>query len=74
MNSQEIIKRAFRISGWLSRKEALYLYNIHANIKTNTALEIGSFLGRSTVISGSALKPHKGKLFAIDPHRKVICN
>ncbi len=56
---------AGQVNGWLTPKEGQFLYD-QANLlkKTDSAVEIGSFLGRSTVCLASA----HDKIYSIDPH------
>ncbi|MBI4708036.1 MAG: class I SAM-dependent methyltransferase [Candidatus Omnitrophica bacterium] len=58
------------IDGWLTEKEARALYDTVCNLsaKEPVVVEIGSWLGKSSVILGKGLKKKKaGKLFCIDP-------
>lgn len=70
-----LLDAARAIPGWLAKNEILALNKFAQealnNIKDDEILvEIGSFMGRSTVAIAFACKSKKkGKLLAIDPHR-----
>ncbi|MEM7816503.1 MAG: class I SAM-dependent methyltransferase [Candidatus Aenigmatarchaeota archaeon] len=57
------------IEGWLSEKEALVLYSLVRSLKTTNpiVLEIGSWVGKSSVVLAKAVKRKKGVLYCIDP-------
>ena len=58
------------LSGWLTRREAEFLYRLAFQIKNpKVIVEIGSWKGKSTVCLGRGVQAgHKAKIFAIDPH------
>jgi predicted O-methyltransferase YrrM len=58
------------VPGWLHEGSAAVMYAYMRDQPPGTIVEIGSYLGRSTVFFGLALKdvnPH-GRVVAIDPH------
>ncbi|MCM8787820.1 MAG: class I SAM-dependent methyltransferase [Candidatus Omnitrophica bacterium] len=57
------------IEGWLSEKEALVLYRTVKNLRVLNPIvvEIGSWLGKSSVVLAKAVKKKKGFLHCIDP-------
>ncbi len=57
------------VGGWLSEKEALALYDVAKSLADNCVIvEIGSFLGRSSVVLSQGIRGKKGAaLFCIDP-------
>jgi hypothetical protein len=58
---------ADRIEGWLTRPQAALLYDETAALRPgSTVVEIGSHLGRSTLLIASSL-PDEGLLTAVDP-------
>lgn len=63
------------IGGSIKREEASLLYNLVIQEKPKNVLQVGTFLGFSTLIIAEALKHNgEGKIFAIDPeipHRKI---
>jgi predicted O-methyltransferase YrrM len=59
-----------RVPGWFHEGSAAMMYALMRDQPPNTVVEIGSYLGRSTVFFGLALNevnPH-GRVVAIDPH------
>lgn len=63
--------RASAIPGWLEEPSAAALVLIMAETRPTTVVEIGSYLGRSTVLFGAALQEMDipgGRVIAIDPH------
>lgn len=68
----ETIKNYMKIEGWLTEREAITLFNLANDLehkKNPTAVEIGSWLGKSSFIIAMGLKKISGKasLFCIDP-------
>lgn len=63
-------QQASKIRGWLTKSEALFLYNIAMSTpKEGLIIEIGSWEGRSTVCLGQGCKDGNGaSVYAIDPH------
>lgn len=59
------------ISGWLGYLEAVYLYRATRRLRKKTSpkiLEIGTWLGKSTVVLGTGIKGHPGaRIYCIDP-------
>jgi len=58
------------IDGWLSINEAIELYNMAESLPMNSpvVVEIGSWLGKSTLVLAKGLKnKHSPKLYCIDP-------
>ena len=57
------------VEGWLSEKEAFALYDVAKSLPDDcVVVEIGSWLGKSSVILSQAIKRKRGaKLFCIDP-------
>lgn len=68
------------IQGWLDEMEILFLHDIAnkavQSLKNSECLvEIGSFMGRSTIAIALACKDqNKGKLIAIDPHQSSFAH
>src|SRR3990167_10654666 len=58
------------IEGWLSDREAAFLYDVarKAAWRDGLVVEIGSFKGKSTVCMGLAVEDLRGHIVAIDPH------
>ncbi|MBI5152185.1 class I SAM-dependent methyltransferase [Candidatus Peregrinibacteria bacterium] len=65
-----IYREIEKIHGWLTKNEALFLYNSAKQIKKENAIvEIGSWKGRSTICLGKGSSDGNGvKIYAIDPH------
>lgn len=65
-----LLEKINRIPGWIETKEALVLYNLARSLPQGaTAVEIGSYQGKSTIWLGKALKRVKdSKLYSIDHH------
>lgn len=64
------LKDFLDVQGWLGNKEAVFLYKAVRSIRNEapTVVEIGSFLGRSTVVLGRALHDRRrGQVFCVDP-------
>lgn len=64
-------KVASTVPGWLEESNAAVFYGVVAELRPSTVVEIGSYLGRSTVLLGLALRAYGGdgaRLTAIDPH------
>jgi len=62
---------ASTVPGWLAEANAAVFYGVVADIRPLTVVEIGSYLGRSTVLLGLSLRRHSAPgacLTAIDPH------
>lgn len=63
------------IGGSIKKEEASFLYNLIIQEKPNIVLQVGTFLGFSTLIIAEALKHNgAGKIYTIDPeipHRKI---
>lgn len=59
-----------RIEGWLSDREAAFLYNTARQCtgQNGVVVEIGSFKGKSTVAIGLGLQNNNPRIVAIDPH------
>jgi len=58
------------INGWLSINEAIELYNIAESLPMNApvVVEIGSWLGKSSLILSKGIKNKSGaKLYCINP-------
>ena len=57
------------VEGWLAEKEAFALHDIAKGLRNHCVIvEIGSWLGKSSVILSQAIKRKRGaKLFCIDP-------
>lgn len=59
-----------RIEGWLSDREAAFLYNTARQCtgQNGVVVEIGSFKGKSTIAIGLGLQNNNPRIVAIDPH------
>lgn len=66
MDKSEIINRALQIPGWMTARELEALWNVHSDESIKSAIEIGAYCGRSTVVIASALQRHGGELIVID--------
>ena len=69
---KSVIKLAATIesSTTLQEGEWLYLTAKNLKVKPKTVVEIGSFLGKSTIFLGSGINRFAGaRVYAIDPHR-----
>lgn len=58
------------IPGWFNEANAATFWALVADVRPSTVVEIGSYLGRSTILIGLSLKrfsPH-ARLVTIDPH------
>jgi len=63
------------IPGWIEEKEGKALYFIAKNIKNGYIVEIGSFLGKSTILLGLGSRDgNKEKIFTVDPHKGTKTN
>jgi predicted O-methyltransferase YrrM len=63
--------RAEHVPGWFNAVNAAAFRGVMGDIRPRTVVEIGSYLGRSTVLLGLALQhfgPADARLVAIDPH------
>lgn len=74
MNSHKLPIEEF-IGGSIKKEDAALLYNLVIQERPKTVLQVGTFLGFSTLIIAEALKHNgHGKIFAVDPeipHRKI---
>ena len=61
--------RANRVDGWTGRREAIALYEAVLQLPSSPVIvEIGSFLGRSSIVMGAACRKRgNGKLYCVDP-------
>ena len=62
---------ASTVPGWLEEANAAVFYGVVAELRPQTVVEIGSYLGRSTVLLGLSLRRYgatDARLTAIDPH------
>lgn len=58
-----------KIGGWLTKSEAIFLYNTAISLDGCPVVEIGSWKGKSTICLGLGSKNGKKvKIYAIDPH------
>lgn len=65
----DLLKKISGISGSVSTKEAIYLYEQAKKCKNGVIVEVGSWYGRSTLCLGLGSKAGGGaKVYAIDPH------
>jgi predicted O-methyltransferase YrrM len=59
--------------GGTTPKELRLLYDLASRVRRNCIVEIGCFLGRSTIVLASATKAAHGvPVFAIDPHETAL--
>lgn len=73
MSFVEAKKIGDQIGGWLRDTEAKFLYNTARNSQWGVVVEIGSWLGKSTVYLAMGSKAgNRSKVYAIDPHRGGI--
>jgi predicted O-methyltransferase YrrM len=58
------------VPGWFARVNAACLYRVLSSERPGAIVEIGSYLGRSTVFFGRALKQLgiDGRIVSVDPH------
>jgi predicted O-methyltransferase YrrM len=59
------------VPGWLNATDAATLWGVVAELRPSTAVEIGSYLGRSTSLLALAARrfcSHEATVHAIDPH------
>lgn len=76
------MSRFIGVEGWLSPKEAMLLYDFVMQIENEepVVVEIGSWLGRSATVIGTALKNKakrsgkKGILYCVDPFNGFTSN
>lgn len=75
MNEEEIcrIPETRRITaqtkGWLMDAEGVWLYKAAKAVKDGVIVEIGSYLGKSTIwLAKGSQAGHKAKVYTIDPH------
>jgi predicted O-methyltransferase YrrM len=67
---EKALEAAENIPGWLTAKEAGELFDLISGIpgENQVCCEIGSYMGKSSIVLGMALKAKRGgKLFCIDP-------
>jgi predicted O-methyltransferase YrrM len=66
----EIWAVADNIPGWFNEINAVAIYQVLSELKPTRIVEIGSYLGRSTVFFGRSLQElgADGRVTAIDPH------
>jgi predicted O-methyltransferase YrrM len=67
---RQVWRTAHWVPGWFHEGSAALLYGVMRERPPHTVVEIGSYLGRSTVFFGLSmlrLNPH-GRVIAIDPH------
>ena len=65
----DLLKKISGIPGSVSKKEAIYLYNLAKKCKSGVIVELGSWYGRSTICLGLGSRAGYGvKVYAIDPH------
>jgi hypothetical protein len=67
-SKKEILDIVLKTKGWLTKAEAELLYDTCVHPTVKHVVEIGAFLGRSTIAIAGALSTHKGGLISIDPH------
>lgn len=60
------IKNGDEILGWLSEEDAGILLEFASKAPINRVLELGSFVGKSAVVLGEAMRKEKGTLICID--------
>lgn len=60
---------ADRVAGWLSRREAEALYVCSSRVSSrDLVVEIGSHVGRSTIVLASAARLNGSRVISVDPH------
>jgi len=67
---EKALKAAENIPGWLTTKEAGALFDLVVSLPADNPVccEIGSYLGKSSIVLGTGLLTKKGgKIFCIDP-------
>jgi predicted O-methyltransferase YrrM len=67
---EKALEASKNIPGWLTDKEAGELFDLVSNIPSDNPIccEIGSYMGKSSIVLGMALLAKKGgKVFCIDP-------
>ena len=67
---ERALEASRKIPGWLTDKEASELFDLVSNIPSDNPIccEIGSYMGKSSIVLGMALLAKKGgKVFCIDP-------
>lgn len=70
----DLQKTISSIPGWLTKREALFLYNQAKKVrKRNVIVEIGSWKGKSTTCLGWGVRDgQKASIYAIDPHTGTL--
>jgi len=66
MNYSFINREGDNVKGWLSEEEAEILYDYALKAPTSRILELGSFVGRSSLVLASAMKKRQGILICLD--------
>lgn len=68
MQLDEVIELSSRVEGWLSREEQSLLFELARSVPAGgTIVEIGSWMGRSTIVLGAgSLSCPGAKVYAID--------
>lgn len=68
MQVDEVIRFANRVEGWLLSEEARLLYELSQDVPPGgTIVELGSWMGRSTIVLGSAsLSGPRAMVYAVD--------
>lgn len=67
----EVWRIVENVPGWLNATDAATLWGFIAELRPSTAVEIGSYLGRSTGLLALAARrfcDHDAAVHAIDPH------
>lgn len=68
MTFADVFRDAALIPGWFTQEESAAIYAVAQSLPERSKLvEIGSWMGRSSVVIGSAIRDMRSKLYCIDP-------
>jgi len=69
MTFEDIYKEVDKLQGWMPKPDCRELYDYVSQVENGLIVEIGSFMGRSTLTM--ALSSPTSKIISIDPYLKV---
>lgn len=67
------VRPVARVEGWLSRNEAMLLFELARAVRDGAIVEVGSYRGRSTVaLALGSAAGEAAPVYAIDPHEEFV--